>query len=282
MNNEIIGVIGAGTMGAGIAQMFAENGFKTILWDVNESFVEKGIANIERRLSKSVEKGKLEPENKENIISLISKADKLESFAEADLVIEAIIENCEAKTGLYKKLEGIVSPQTIIGTNTSSLSVTDLSQSLKSPGRFLGVHFFNPPTKLQLVEVIATSSLDLKTMGKIEDILERCGKSAVKVNDSPGFIVNRLLLPYINEAAKLLDEGIAKPEDIDTAMCLGTLHPAGPLQVADLIGLDICKDILEKLADSLNNPGYKPAKSIVSLVEDGKLGRKTGEGFHTY
>jgi 3-hydroxybutyryl-CoA dehydrogenase len=162
------------------------------------------------------------------------------------------------------------------------LSVTDLSQSLKSPGRFLGVHFFNPPTKLQLVEVIATSSLDLKTMGKIEDILERCGKSAVKVNDSPGFIVNRLLLPYINEAAKLLDEGIAKPEDIDTAMCLGTLHPAGPLQVADLIGLDICKDILEKLADSLNNPGYKPAKSIVSLVEDGKLGRKTGEGFHTY
>jgi len=282
MNKEIIGIIGAGTMGGGIAQMFAENGFQTLLWDVNDNFANKGIEKIQKRLNKSVEKGKLTAKKAKSIISHISKADDLNKFAEADLVIEAIVENYDIKTELYKKLEKIVSPETIIGSNTSSLSVTDLSSNFTSPKRFLGIHFFNPPTKLELVEVIATPNLCPKVSQKVNDILTRCGKSAVNVNDSPGFIVNRLLLPFINEAAKLLDDGVAKAEDIDTAMRLGTLHPAGPLQVADLIGLDICKDILEKLAESLDQPNYKPAKSIVSLVKAGKLGRKTGEGFHVY
>ncbi len=282
MNKEIIGVIGAGTMGGGIVQMFAENGFKTLLWDVSDTFVNKGIENIRKRLNKSVDKGKLTTEKAEDILSRINKADDLSEFAAADLVIEAIIENYDVKTELYKKLEKIVGAEAIIGTNTSSLSVTDLSSSLASPHRFLGIHFFNPPTRLELVEVIATPALSPEVTQKVGDILTRCGKSAVSVNDSPGFIVNRLLLPFINEAAKLVDSDVAKPEDIDTAMRLGTLHPAGPLQVADLIGLDICKDILEKLAESLNEPNYKPAKSIVALVKAGKLGRKTGEGFHVY
>lgn len=282
MNKEIVGIIGAGTMGGGIAQMFAENGFKTLLWDVNADFTNKGIEKIQKRLNKSVETGKLAKERAEDISSKINKATDLNEFNETDLVIEAIIEDYDVKVELYKKLEKIVGAETIIGSNTSSLSISDLSGNLNTPERFLGIHFFNPPTKLELVEVIATSSLSPQVSQKVNDILTRCGKSAVKVNDSPGFIVNRLLLPFINEAAKLLDSGVAKAEDIDTAMRLGTLHPAGPLQVADLIGLDICKDILEKLAESLQQENYKPTKSIVDLVKAGKLGRKTGEGFHVY
>ena len=282
MNKEMIGIIGAGTMGGGIAQMFAENGFQTLLWDVNDNFANKGIEKIQKRLNKSVERGKLTAERAEGILSRINKADDLSEFAATDLVIEAIIEDYDVKTELYKKLETIVGAETIIGSNTSSLSVSDLSINLNAPERFLGIHFFNPPTKLELVEVIATPSLCPKVSQKVNDILTRCGKTAVKVNDSPGFIVNRLLLPFINEAAKLLDTGVAEAEDIDTAMRLGALHPVGPLQVADLIGLDICKDILEKLAESLNQENYKPAKAIIDLVKAGKLGRKTGEGFHVY
>jgi 3-hydroxybutyryl-CoA dehydrogenase len=282
MNKEIIGVIGAGTMGGGIAQMFAKNGFKTLLWDVNDTFIDNGIEKIRKRVNKSVEKGKLTDEAAKNILNLINKVADLKEFAVADLVIEAVIEDFDVKTELYRKLEKIIAPQTIIGTNTSSLSVTDLSQNLAVSGRFLGTHFFNPPTKLELVEVITTPDLNPVVMQRVSDILTRCGKSAVTVKDSPGFIVNRLLLPFINEAAKLVDAGVAKPEDIDTAMHLGTLHPAGPLQVADLIGLDICIDILEKLAESLNEPNYNPAKSMTNLVKAGKLGRKTGQGFYTY
>lgn len=282
MNKEIIGVIGAGTMGGGIAQMFAENGFQTLLWDINDSFATQGIEKIQKRLNKSVEKGKLAQEESENIMSRIKQASDLADFKAVDLVIEAIIEDYDTKAEIYKKLEKIVGNETIIGTNTSSLNVTDLSKNLASPERFLGVHFFNPPTKLELVEVITTPELSPEVNKKICNILSGCKKNTVSVNDSPGFVVNRLLLPFINEAAKLLDSGVANAEDIDTAMRLGTLHPAGPLQVADLIGLDICKDILEKLAESLNRPDYKPAKSIIDLAGAGKLGRKTGEGFYEY
>ena len=282
MDKEIIGIIGAGTMGGGIAQMFAENGFQTLLWDINDDFTSQGIKKIQKRLNKSVEKGKLAQEESENIMGRIKQATDLTDFKTADLVIEAVIEDYDAKAEIYKKLEKIVGTQTIIGTNTSSLSITALAKNLASPERFLGIHFFNPPTKLELVEVITIPELCPEVNRKICNILAECGKSAVSVKDSPGFIVNRLLLPFINEAAKLLDSEVANAEDIDTAMRLGTLHPAGPLQVADLIGLDICKDILEKLAESLKRTDYKPAKSIVDLVEAGKLGRKTGEGFYGY
>jgi len=282
MNKEIIGVIGAGTMGAGIAQMFAENGFKTLLWDANHTFLDQGIENIQKRLDKLVQKEQLTASEADEIFRRIHKADDLIEFSEVNFVIEAIVENSHVKIDLYKKLESIVRAETIIGSNTSSLSITELSSNLASPERFLGIHFFNPPTKLKLVELISTPSLSPQVSQKVSELLNRCGKSAVSVNDSPGFIVNRLLLPFINEAAKLLDSGVAGAEGIDTAMRLGTLHPAGPLQVADLIGLDVCNDILEQLAESLNQPSYSPAKSIVDLVKQGKLGRKTGAGFYEY
>jgi 3-hydroxybutyryl-CoA dehydrogenase len=282
MNKEIIGVIGAGTMGGGIAQMFAENGFKTLLWDINGDLADKEIENIQKRLNKLLEKGKLTASEAEAALSRIHKADDLIEFSTVDLVIEAIVEKLDIKIDLYKKLEKIVSTETIIGSNTSSLSITDLSSSLVSPERFLGIHFFNPATKLKLVELVSTASSSPEVNQQVSDLLNRCGKCVVSVNDSPGFIVNRLLLPFINEAAKLLDSGVAEVEGIDTAMRLGTLHPAGPLQVADLIGLDVCQDILEQLAESLNQPSYLPAISIVTLVKAGKLGRKTGAGFYEY
>ncbi len=282
MNKEIIAVAGTGTMGGGIAQMFAENGFKTRVWDVNPTFTAKGVENIRKRLSKSVEKGKIAATDAETVMSRIIPTDSLGAFADADLVIEAIIENENAKFKLYRQLEAVIRSTAIIGTNTSSLSVTGLSRQLGSPERFLGLHFFNPPTKLKLVEVITTSALKPEVLPTVNALLTRCGKQPVTVKDAPGFIVNRLLLPFINEAAKLVDAGVACPADIDTAMRLGTLHPAGPLQVADLIGLDICRDILEKLANALADPHYRPAKSIVDLVDAGKLGRKSGQGFYNY
>ncbi len=280
--SAIIGVVGSGVMGGGIAQMFAENGFQTLVWDTKEEYASKGVANIRKRLDKSAEKGKLSPADVEAITGRIKTVKELEDLASADLVVEAVIEDAETKRAIFHRLEKVLRPLAILGTNTSSLSVTELARNLSSPERFLGIHFFNPPTKLELVELIVLPGLNPDVLRKTREILSACGKTSVTVKDSPGFIVNRLLLPFINEAAKLVDEGVASPEEIDKAMCLGALHPAGPLQVADLIGLDVCKNILETLSKSLQSPMYKPAKSIVNLVEAGKLGRKSGQGFHCY
>lgn len=282
MDIAVIAVVGAGTMGGGIAQMFAEKGFTTRLWDVNPALTAKGVAAIRGRMAKSVEKGSLTAAAAEEILARLHPAAGLAELADADLVIEAIFEDVAAKTALYRQLEGVVSAQTLIGTNTSSLSVTELSSALARPERFLGLHFFNPPTRLALVEVVTTPAFPAARADGIIALLKRCGKEPVTVKDSPGFIVNRLLLPFINEAARLVDAGIATPADIDAAMRLGTLHPAGPLQVADLIGLDICCDILTKLADSLGNPNYRPAAALTSRVAAGQLGRKSGAGFYTY
>ena len=280
--SAIIGVVGSGVMGGGIAQMFAENGFQTLVWDTKEEYASKGVANIRKRLDKSAEKGKLSPADVEAITGRIKTVKELEDLASADLVVEAVIEDAETKRAIFHRLEKVLRPLAILGTNTCSLSVTELARNLSSPERFLGIHFFNPPTKLELVELIVLPGLNPDVLRKTREILSACGKTSVTVKDSPGFIVNRLLLPFINEAAKLVDEGVASPEEIDKAMCLGALHPAGPLQVADLIGLDVCKNILETLSKSLQSPMYKPAKSIVNLVEAGKLGRKSGQGFHCY
>ncbi len=282
MKDQIIGVIGTGVMGGGIAQMFAEKGFQTLIWDATEEFTAKGYGNIKKRLEKSVEKGKLPAQEADAIIGRIKPVKELEELAPAGLVIEAIIEDFESKKQLFARLEKCLSANTAIGTNTSSLSITELAQTLSRPERFMGIHFFNPPTKLELVELISIPGLNPDILQKVKEILSGCEKTVVTVKDSPGFIVNRLLLPFINEAAKLVSEGVASPEEIDTAMCTGALHPAGPLQVADLIGLDVCKNILETLSKSLGDPFYKPAQSMTELVEAGKLGRKTGQGFYKY
>jgi 3-hydroxybutyryl-CoA dehydrogenase len=269
-------------MGGGIAQMFAENGFQTLIWDTKEEFAAKGVANIRKRLDKSAEKGKLSAADAEAIKGRIKIVKELDELAPAELVVEAVIEDVATKCAIFQRLEKVLRPQAILGTNTSSLSVAELARNLSQPGRFMGIHFFNPPTKLELVELVVLPGLNPEVLERAKVILSACGKTSVTVKDSPGFIVNRLLLPFINEAAKLVDEGVASPEEIDKAMCLGALHPAGPLQVADLIGLDVCRHILDTLTKSLEDPMYKPAKSIVALVDAGKLGRKSGQGFHKY
>ncbi len=282
MNNPIIGVAGSGVMGGGIAQMLAEHGFRVVLWDVEKEWAQNGLGKIRKRLSGSVEKGKLAPERAAEIVSLIAVADGVESLAPVGLVIEAIVENPEIKKEFYARLEAVISPEAIIGTNTSSLSVMTLAAGLVRPERFLGIHFFNPPTKLELVELILTPILRPEVKTRVNAILDACGKTVVEVRDSPGFIVNRLLLPLINEAAKLLDEGVATPEAIDTAMELGALYPAGPLKVADLVGLDVCKHILEVLQRSTGRADFAPAATINQLVAAGRLGRKSGAGFYQY
>ncbi len=282
MQKAVIGVAGAGVMGGGIAQMFAEHGFHTLVWDATEECAARGVANIARRLDKSVEKGSATADGAKAVKGRIRTVGDLSGLASAELVVEAVIEDHEIKCAIFRELEKILPPQAIIGTNSSSLSVTELARSLARPERFLGTHFFNPPTKLELVELVTHPGTDQGFTDRVKSILAACGKIPVTAADSPGFIVNRLLLPFINEAAALVDAGVATAEDIDKAMCLGALHPAGPLQVADLIGLDICRDILESLSRSMNEPRFKPAKGIVARVEAGHLGRKTGRGFYQY
>ena len=282
MENTIVGVVGTGVMGGGIAQMFAEKGVRTLVWDATEELAARGVAAIRRRLDGAVAKGRLAAEEATAILGRIRPVATLDELAPAALIIEAVIEDAEVKRGIYRRIEAAVPAKTAIGTNTSSLGVAELARTLSRPARFMGIHFFNPPTKLELVELVATAALAPEMLAFVRDLLVRCGKTPVTVNDSPGFIVNRLLLPLVNEAARLVDEGVATPAEIDQAMRLGALHPAGPLQVADLIGLDVCRHILDALGRALDNPYYLPARALVERVEAGKLGRKTGQGFYTY
>jgi len=279
MNIDIVGVIGAGVMGGGIAQFFAERGARVLLWDMDPNALWQGIGRIYERLKKSAERGALTEEQVQEIMSRLGGVEDLSAFRPADLVIEAIVEDTAAKKSLLVKLGEAVSEETIIGTNTSSLNVTDLAVACPHPERFLGIHFFNPPTKLELVEVVPAPQTAPAIVETVKGFLRDCGKTPVVVKDSPGFIVNRLLLLLINEAARMVDEGVATAADIDTAMRLGALHPAGPLAVADLIGLDTCEHILEVLRGALGESSYTPAQSITIRVREGKLGRKSGEGF---
>ena len=276
-----IGVVGAGIMGGGIAQMFAEQGKTVLLWDVNQDQLARGLAGIRRRLERSVEKGHKPPEVVEEVLGRIARLTGPGGFAEAELVIEAIVEDKQVKLQLLSELSECVGEAAILATNTSSLSIGELSEAVKNPQRFLGLHFFNPPTKLELVELVSTPLTSADVIAVVTRLLKACGKTPVTVKDTPGFIVNRLLLLMVNEAGRMLDEGVAAAEDIDTAMKLGALHPVGPLALADLIGLDTCETILSVLHDRLGSSSYAPALSLKARVAEGKLGRKTGEGFFT-
>ena len=280
MNNDKIGVIGLGVMGGGIAQMLAEHDKQVLVWDIDQAALERGVGGIRKRLDKSAEKGSLTPERAAEILANLTTIKSLDGFAEAGLVIEAVVEKTEAKQAILAPLSRIVAAEAIIGTNTSSLSITDLAAACQGPQRFLGIHFFNPPTKLELVEVVPTAQTSPEVLQCVCDFLRGCGKTPVVAKDSPGFIVNRLLLLMINEAARMVDQGVASAEDIDTAMRLGALHPAGPLAVADLIGLDTCANILRILQQGIGESSYEPADAIQTRVESGKLGRKSGEGFY--
>lgn len=275
-------VVGAGQMGSGIAQVAAQAGLQVTVRDIAPEFVEKGMAAIRRNLQRSVEKGRITTEEQQAILDRLHTTLDLEAAAEADVVIEAIVENLQAKKDLFGELDRICPAATILASNTSSLPITELAASTKRPDRFIGMHFMNPVPVMQLVEVVRGHLTSDETHRVIRDLAVRMGKTPVTVQDYPGFVANRVLFPMINEAIYCLMEGVASAEDIDTVMKLGMNHPMGPLALADLIGLDTCLAILETLHQGLGDPRYRPCPLLRRMVSAGLLGRKTGRGFYTY
>jgi len=282
MEIKKVAVVGGGTMGNGITHVFALNNFKVSLVEVNEDLFNKAIATITKNLDRQVKKEVIKDDDKQNALKNISKIIGVEKTPnEVDLVIEAIYENKEAKLAIFNKLNDIVKPDTIFASNTSSISITELSASTR-PDKFIGMHFMNPVPMMKLVEIIRGYSTSDPTYQTIKSLAEKLGKVPVEVFDYPGFISNRVLMPMINEAVFALMEGVASAEDIDTVMKLGMNHPMGPLSLADFIGLDVCLAIMEVLYNGFNDTKYRPCPLLKKMVAAQKLGRKTGEGFFKY
>lgn len=282
MNDIKIGVIGAGTMGHGIALVAASHGFSVVMNDIKEEFVTGGMRKIEKFLERSVEKDKVSREGKEEILNRIRPTVNLENIRDCDVVIEAIVENIGSKKQVFEELDRLCPEHTIFASNTSSISITDLASATQRPEKFIGMHFMNPAPIIKLVEVVKGLETSDETVKRIKELAQRMGKEPVVVSDSPGFVSNRILMPMINEAIYCLQQGVASKEAIDKIMELGMGHPMGPLKLADLIGLDICLDILEVLYNGFSDPRYKPCSLLKELVDAGHLGKKTGKGFYEY
>ncbi len=275
-----VAVIGAGTMGSGIAQAFAQTeGFEVILTDISLELAKKGQNRIANGLQKRVYRGKLEQEAANQVNARISIG-SLEDCKECDLVVEAVLEEMTVKKDIFKILDSIVKPETIFASNTSSLSITELAQGLNRP--FIGMHFFNPAPVMKLVEVIPGLSTPPEVVNRVTEIAQKLGKTPVEVKESAGFVVNRILIPMINEAVGILAEGTASVEGIDTAMKLGANHPMGPLELGDLVGLDVCLAVMEVLFEETKDSKYRPHPILRKMVRGGKLGRKSGAGFYQY
>ncbi|MGB5530044.1 MAG: 3-hydroxybutyryl-CoA dehydrogenase [Ignavibacteriaceae bacterium] len=282
MEIKKVAVIGGGTMGNGITHVFALNNFNVSLVEVNEELINKAITTITKNLDRQVKKEVIKEEEKLNALKNISKIIGVEKTpGDVDLVIEAIYENKDAKLSIFNKLNNVVKPDTIFASNTSSISITELSASTR-PDKFIGMHFMNPVPMMKLVEIIRGYSTSDPTYQTIKSLVEKLGKVPVEVFDYPGFISNRVLMPMINEAVFALMEGVASAEDIDTVMKLGMNHPMGPLTLADFIGLDVCLAIMEVLYDGFSDTKYRPCPLLKKMVAAQKLGRKTGEGFFKY
>ncbi|SHI53790.1 3-hydroxybutyryl-CoA dehydrogenase [Dethiosulfatibacter aminovorans DSM 17477] len=283
MNIKTIGVVGAGTMGTGIAQVAAMKGYNVILRDIKMEYVESSVTKMAKLLDKSVKKERITEIQKNDALDRITKTDKLEDFKDADLIIEAVLENMDLKKSIFSELNGICKEDTIFATNTSSMSVTEIASASGRPDRFCGIHFFNPVPVMKLVEVIYGMDSSKKTIEMALEFSLSLGKTPVEVKkDSPGFIVNRLLIPYMNEAARLLEEGVASVEDIDTAVKLGLNYPMGPFQMFDFGGIDLSVIISEYFRDEFNDLGYAPQLILKQMIRAGKTGMKCGEGFYKY
>jgi len=275
-------VLGAGTMGAGIVQAFAQKGCEVIVRDIKEEFVDRGIAGITKGLDKQVAKGKMTEEVKEEILSRISGTTDMKLAADCDLVVEAAIENMKIKKEIFAELDGICKPETILASNTSSLSITEVASATKRPDKVIGMHFFNPAPVMKLVELIKGIATSQETFDAVKNLSVEIGKEPVEVAEAPGFVVNRILIPMINEASFILQEGIASVEDIDTAMKYGANHPMGPLALGDLIGLDVCLAIMDVLFSETGDSKYRASSILRKYVRAGWLGRKSGKGFYDY
>ena len=275
-------VIGGGTMGNGIAHTAAASGFDVSLIDVSEEVLQRAMSTISGNLQRGVDKGKMSAEEKESVLGRIKPASGDAPLAGADIVIEAIVENLSAKTQLFTKLDQQTKADCILASNTSSISITKIAAATKRPDKVIGMHFMNPVPVMTLVEVIRGIATSDDTYRRVEELSKKMGKTPIEVNDYPGFISNRVLMPMINEAIFALYEGVATPESIDGVMKLGMNHPMGPLTLADFIGLDVCLAILRVLEDGFGDPKYRPCPLLVKMVDAGWLGRKSGRGFYTY
>jgi 3-hydroxybutyryl-CoA dehydrogenase len=277
-----VGVIGAGTMGNGIAQVFAQSGFEVKLCDAVPAAIDRARATIEKSLGKFVEKGKMAAPDRDAALGRLSTGSDLDALADVDYVVEAIAESVEAKTEVFRRLDTIMQPHVILSSNTSSISITTLGAATRRPDKVLGMHFMNPVPLMTLVELIRGQATSPASMQIATDLCRTLGKTPVEAADYPGFIANRILMPMINEAIYAVMEGVGTPEAIDTVMKLGMNHPMGPLTLADFIGLDVCLAILTVLHDGLGDPKYRPCPLLRRMVAAGHLGRKSGRGFYTY
>ncbi|MGE7603837.1 3-hydroxybutyryl-CoA dehydrogenase [Peribacillus sp. NPDC097675] len=282
MDIQKVMVIGAGQMGSGIAQVCAMSGYDVLLHDLKEEYVEKGLGTITKNLSRQVEKGKMAAEDKEATLSRLTCSTNLNNAKDVDLVIEAAIENMEIKTKLFAELDEIVPKHVILATNTSSLPITEIAAATKRPEKVIGMHFMNPVPVMKLVEIIRGLATADEVYEEIEEMAKSLSKVPVEVNDFPGFVANRILMPMINEAVYTLYEGVATKESIDDVMKLGMNHPMGPLTLADFIGLDTCLYIMETLHEGLGDDKYRPCPLLRKYVKAGWLGKKSGRGFYEY
>jgi 3-hydroxybutyryl-CoA dehydrogenase len=279
---KVVGVVGAGTMGNGIAHVFARSGFQVVLCEVEQHFLDRGLAAIRKNMEREAAKGKVTAAEAEAALGLIRGTLQGHDLAVCDFVIEAAPERFALKQELFMELDAVLRPEVILASNTSSISITRLGAQTQRPGQVIGMHFFNPVPMMKLVEVIRGLETSDETFARVKTLAEALGKSPVEVNDAPGFVSNRVLMPLLNEAMYAVMEGVATPAAVDQVFQLGMAHPMGPLALADFIGLDVCLDIMRVMVEGLGDPKYRPCPLLIRMVDAGWLGRKSGRGFYQY
>jgi len=277
-----VGVVGAGTMGNGIAHVFARSGFNVTLCDVEQRFLDRGLDAISKNLEREASKGKITADDKAASLKRITAVTDRSKLAACDFVVEAATEKLEIKTEIFRDLDKVCRPEVVLSSNTSSISITKLAALTKRPDKVIGMHFFNPVPVMKLVEVIRGLATSQETFQTVRDLALKLEKTPIEVNDAPGFVSNRVLMPLLNEAMYTVMEGVATPEAVDEVFKLGMAHPMGPLTLADFIGLDVCLDIMRILQDGLGDPKYRPCPLLIKMVDAGWLGKKSGRGFYKY